>query len=131
VSPATSRWLIAGLFLLTVPWPMPGPFDVFVPPIRYAMLATAAGAVGWSEGAAGTVPSLIGLLSAQAIGTFGLSFLLAWLLARLLTPVSARVRRACVLGVGGAWLLVCLFQDVYRTAFGDTATTNLLGVLFP
>ena len=130
MSPKTCRWLIAGVFLLAIPWPMPGPFDIFVPAVRYAMLAVAASAVGLSEGAAGPLPLVIGLLVVQTIGTIALSLGLAWLLAKLLAGVSSRLRSMSVLGLGGAWILYCLVVDVYRTALGDHDTANLLGVIF-
>jgi hypothetical protein len=130
MSPVTSRRLIACLLLIAAPWPMLGPFDVFVPSLRYAMLALAASAVGLSAGAAGALPQLIGLLVAQAIGTILLSLGLAWLLAKPLARLSSRARSVCVLGAGGAWLLFAVFVDVYRTGLGDTARATLLGVLF-
>lgn len=130
MSPARCRWILAGFFVLTVPWPMPGPFDALAPPVRYLMLASAAGRVALAEGAAGPLPLLIGLLCLQAIGTVLLSWAAASLLARVLARLPERRRMALVVGPGMPWLVTALVFDVYRTPFGDAGTGTLLDVLF-
>jgi hypothetical protein len=130
MSPTTSRWLIVALFLFAVPWPMLGPFSAFVPAARYVMLAIAAAAIGLSEGAAGVLPMVIGLLVAQAIGTFLLAIVVGRFVARMLIPLSPRMRALCVSALGGGGLLYALTVDVYRTTFGDRDTATLLGVFF-
>ncbi|MBW2500598.1 MAG: hypothetical protein JRF61_25225 [Deltaproteobacteria bacterium] len=130
MSPTSSRWLIVALFLFAVPWPMFGPLGAFVPAARYVLLAIAAAAVGLTEGAAGVLPMIIGLLVAQAIGTVLLAIVLGRLVARLLIPLSPRMRAFCVIVLGGGWLLYALTVDVYQTTFGDRDTATLLGVFF-
>ena len=125
----TARWLLFGVFVLTVPVPLLGPFAAFAPTVRYVMLAAATGAVAATEGAAGPVPGILALFVVHAAVYLALAWLAAWVAARLSARLSPAARRISVVALCAALLLGSLALDVYLTPFGPTPTTNLLGVL--
>jgi hypothetical protein len=129
VSVRTSRWLLWLAFLLLLPMPMWGPFDAFVPAVRYAMLLAAGAAVAWAEGTAGPVPLILLLFAAHAVAALGLTGLAAWLGGYLLAPFAARTRGWVVWATCLALLLFALLLEPYRTPFGRAPEGNLLGIL--
>jgi hypothetical protein len=124
-----ARWLLFGVFVLTVPVPLIVGFDAFVPPIRYLILFAAASAIAIAEGAEGPVPSIMALLGGYALVTFLFAGLVAWVLGRLSKPLSPELRRGFVFGLCGALLLVSILFEIYRTPFAHSTTANLFGVL--
>lgn len=127
---AARRWIFFAI-VLTAPLPMapmPG-FDALVPPARYLLLGGVAGAYAITEGAAGPVGLLVLLFLAHAAVYLIAAWGAAWLVARLLSPLSPGSRRAVVLAVVLAMLFASLALDLYRTPFGRASTTNLWGVL--
>lgn len=129
MSVRSARRLLFLLLALTLPAPMLGPFGGLVPPVRYLILASAAGAVAWAEGAAGPVPWIVLFFAAHAGVYLTGVWLLAWGAARPLAALAPATRRSVVLGACGALLLLALCLDLYRTPFGRAARANLLGVL--
>ena len=129
MSVRAARWLLFGVFALTVPAPLLGPFDAFAPAVRYLLLASVTGAIAVVEGAAGPVPGILALFALHALVYLVLAWLGAWLVARLTRRFSPAARRAAVFAISGALLLAALVFDLYRTPFGPRPTSNLLGVL--
>ena len=54
MSVRASRWWLFGIFVLTLPLPLLGPFAAYVPPVRLLILSFATASVAVVEGAAGT-----------------------------------------------------------------------------
>jgi hypothetical protein len=129
VSARAAGWLLFGALALTVPLPMVGPFDAFVPAARYLLLFGAALAVALVEGASGPVPLLVALFGGHAVVSLAAAGLAAWLAARGLSGLDPSRRRALVLAVCAALLLAALATHPYRTTFGRAPTANLLGIL--
>jgi hypothetical protein len=124
-----SRWLLGLAFALTVPLPMWGPFDAFVPAVRYAILFAAGSAVAWAEGTAGPVPGILLLFGVHALATLGLAGFAGWVGGRMLAPVAPRTRGWIVVAACVALLVLALTFELYRTPFGRVPASNLLGVL--
>ncbi len=122
------RLLFLGLWL-TLPWPMLVFGDAFVPAVRYVLLAAAAAAVGLREGVAGSGPLLIGLFVAWALGTTLATWIVAWLVGRLLVWLGPRWRVACLLGILVGSLALSLLCTPYSTPFGRTPRGGLVEIL--
>jgi hypothetical protein len=130
VSVRACRWLLFVVFALTVPLPMVwGPFDAFVPAVRYAILFLASAAVALAEGTAGPVPGILLLAGTHALAAAAPVGLAAWSAGRALAPLAPRTRRWIVVGACTALVLLALGVELYRTPFGRTPVSNLLGVL--
>jgi hypothetical protein len=129
MSVRSARRLLFLAVVLVVPLPMLGPFDALVPPVRYIILSSAGLAVATVEGAAGPVPMILMLFAAHAVVYLVLAWLTAWIAARLLAVLSPRARRNTVLATCAAMLFVALATRFYRTPFGRSHMSNLLGVL--
>jgi hypothetical protein len=136
MGPRAIRWLLFGALALALPFPMLGPFESCVPPVRYAMLLGAAGAVAVTEGMAGPVPLLLGLLALNLLASLAVAWLAAWATSRALGALGTAGSPARQRGVALAALCaVCVGLalaaafPIYRTAFGRAPTANLLGVL--
>jgi hypothetical protein len=124
------RWLLFGALSLALPFPMLGPFEAFVPAVRYAILLGAAAAVSMVEGVAGPVPLILGLLALNLAASLAVAWLAAWAASRALGALrSPALRRGLALVAVCAGLTLAATFPVYRTAFGRAPTANLLGVL--
>jgi hypothetical protein len=124
------RWLLFGALALALPFPMLGPFEAFVPAVRYAILLSAASAVAVAEGAAGPVPMILGLLALNVAASLAAAWVAAWIASRLLGAVgSPTLRRRAVLAAICAGLALASILPVYHTPFGRAPTASLLGVL--
>ncbi len=117
------------MFVVALPFPTVGPFGGFVPALHHAVLLAAAGAVAIVEGAAGPVPMILALFAVHVLATALLCALAAWLGARLLAPLSPRVRATVAIALCAALLAASLAFELYETPFGRTPTASLLGVL--
>lgn len=136
MSPRAIRWLVFGALALTLPFPMLGPFDALVPPVRYAILLGAAGLVASVEGASGPVPLILGLLALNFAASLAAAWLAAWavsvaleVLGRAGTPAVQRAVAVATVCAVCAALALAAALPIYQTAFGRTPTANLLGVL--
>ncbi len=129
MSVRSARRLLCLAIVLVIPVPMLGPFDALVPPVRYLILSGAGIAVAAVEGASGPVPLILLLFGVHAVVYLSLAWLAAWVAARLLAALSPRARRNAVLATCAAMLFVALAARLYRTPFGRTHMSNLLGVL--
>jgi len=122
------RWWFAGLWFL-LPWPIFAFGDAFVPAVRYAILGIVATAVGIAEGTSGPVGMIIALFAIMTVGTTLGCWLLAWIVAKVLSLLPpAAARRITWLAMAGA-LAWALFFEPYRTHFGRAARGGLLAVL--
>jgi hypothetical protein len=124
----TRRLWLLGLWLL-VPWPLTVFSESFVPAVRYTILATATALVAVTEGAAGPVGMILGLMVGYALATTALCWLLAWAISRLLGRLPERRARLITFGCLGGGLLLALVFEPYRTTFGRAARGGLLAVL--
>lgn len=124
------RWLLFAALVIALPFPMLGPFEAFVPPVRYAVLLGAASTVALAEGAAGPVPWILLLLALNLTASLAVAWVLAWissrLLARLHPPTLRAVLVVAALGIG---LALTASLPIYETGFGRAPTANLLGLL--
>jgi glucan phosphoethanolaminetransferase (alkaline phosphatase superfamily) len=129
VSPRAVRWLLwlAALFVVPLPTVAFGPGLVpAAHQLELGLLALAFGAVESTEGVTLLMASLF-LVSGLVYAA--LLWLLAWLAARVLTPLAptTRTRLALLLVMLGVALAVA--EPVYRTPFSSrSASSNLLGV---
>ena len=123
-------WLVFGALVLALPFPMLGPFESLVPPVRYAILLGAASAVALAEGAAGPVPLILAMLALNLVVSLAAAWIAAWIVSRALGALRSPVlRTGLALGVVGLGLVVAASLPIYATAFGRTPTAGLLGVL--
>ncbi|MBC8292778.1 MAG: hypothetical protein H8E45_06375 [Proteobacteria bacterium] len=125
----TIRWLLFCVFVLTVPLPMLGPWEVLAPTARYLLLAVVTAAVMAVEGAAGPVPLIFTLFAGHALLYLLLSWLAARLCTRLVNRLPAHARTGVVVAACAALLLIALMFDLYITPFGGLPHSNLLGLL--
>lgn len=124
------RWLLFGALALALPFPMLGPFDAFVPAVRYAILLAAAAAVAIAEGAAGPVPMILFLLALNVAASLAVAWVAAWIASRVLGAVrSPTLRRGVVLAVVCGGLALASIFPIYDTPFGRAPNGSLLGVL--
>ena len=124
------RWLLFGALVLALPFPMLGPFEALVPPVRYAVLLGAASMVALAEGAAGPVPLILGLLALNLGSSLAAAWVVAWAASRVLGGVSSPALRAgLVVTAVCIGLSAAAFFSIYETTFGRAPTANLLGVL--
>jgi len=124
------RWLLFGFLVLALPFPMLGPFEVLVPPVRYAILLAAAAAVALAEGAAGPVPWILGLLALNLVLSLAAAWVAAWAISRALGALrSPALRGVLVLGAVCAGLALAACLPIYETGFGRAPVANLLGLL--
>jgi len=128
MSPRATRWLLFGALVLALPLPTIGPFDGFVPTVRYAILLGAAGAVALAEGAAGPVPGILALLGANLALGLALVWALAWGLARLSRALPDGLRGGLALAAVAALLGVASLFEIYETGFGRAPRANLFGL---
>jgi len=123
------RMLFAAL-VIALPFPMLGPFDALVPPIRYAILLGAASAVALAEGAAGAVPLILVLLALNLALSLTAAWLLAWGVSRTLAALgSPPLGRRLAIGAVCVGLALAASIPLYETGFGRTPTASLLGLL--
>ena len=125
----TSRWWLFLTIALTVPLPMVGPYDAWVPAVRYLILASATASVMWAEGAAGPVPAIFLLFAVHAVVYLLLVWGAAWFLARMCKPLSLRSRGRLIVGVCSLMFFLAIVFDLYATPFGRSPAGNLLSVL--
>jgi len=124
------RWLLFGALALALPFPMLGPFAAVVPPVRYAILLGAAGAVALAEGVAGPVPLILGLLALNLVASLAAAWIAAWIVSRVLGALpSPAWRSGLALGAVCAGLALAASLPLYETTFGRAPTASLLGVL--
>jgi len=124
------RWLLFGTLVLTLPFPMLGPFAALVPPVRYAILLGAAAAVALAEGAAGPVPLILALLGLNVVVSLAAAWISAWAVSRALGALrSPALRAALAVGAVCVGLALAASLPIYETSFGRAPTANLLGVL--
>jgi hypothetical protein len=124
------RWLFFGFLALALPFPMLGPFEAFVPPVRYAILLGAGAAVALAEGAAGPVSLILVLLAINLVVSLAAAWVAAWAASRVLGAVpSPALRRGLAVGVVCVGLALATIVPIYETAFGRAPTANLPGLL--
>jgi hypothetical protein len=124
------RWLLFGSLVLALPFPMLGPFAALVPPIRYAILLGAASAVALTEGAAGPVGLILGLLGLNLAVSLAAAWLAAWVLSRAVGALQPpALRTGLAVGAVCVGLALAASLPVYATVFGRAPSANLLGVL--
>lgn len=126
---STARYLLFATFVMTVPLPLLGPFDLFAPTFRYLLLSAITGSVAWVEGASGPVPLILALFVGNSLVYLLLNGFLAWLLARWLGRYSRAARTRIVVSACGALLVLSISLDLYRTPFGTLPRSNLMGLL--
>ena len=129
MSVRAARWWLFLLFALTLPLPMLGPYDAYVPVVRFLILAGATASVAAVEGASGPVPGIFLLFSIHAAVYLVVLWILAWISSRLLGFVSPNVRRVMVLFAWALMLFLAIFFDIYATPFGRMQKGNLWSVL--
>ena len=130
MSPRATRWLLFGVLALALPFPMLGPFAAVVPPVRYAILLGAAGAVAVAEGAAGPVPQILGLLALNLAASLAAAWILAWAAAIALGALRPpALRSRVILAAALAVLALASIFPIYATVFGRAPRAGLLGVL--
>jgi hypothetical protein len=123
-------WLLFGSLVLALPFPMLGPFEALVPPVRYAILPGAADALALAEGAAGPVSLILGLLALNLLLSLAAAGIAAWIASRALGALrSPALRSGLAVGVVCAGLAIAASLPIYEMAFGRSPTANLLGVL--
>lgn len=123
-------WLVFGALVLALPFPMLGPFESLVPPVRYAILLGAASAVALAEGAAGPVPGILMLLGVNLAVSLAAAGAAAWIASRALGALpSPALRAGLAWGAVGLGLALAASLPVYATGFGRSPTASLLGVL--
>ncbi len=125
----TTRWLLFCVFVLTVPLPMLGPWEVLAPTARYLLLAVVTAAVMAVEGAAGPVPLILALFAGHALVYLLLAWLVTRLCTRLLTRLPTRASTGVVLAACAALLALSIVLELYITPFGSLPRSNLLGLL--
>ena len=125
----TACWLLFIVFALTIPLPLLGPLSALAPAARYVILAAVTSAVAVAEGASGPVPLIFLLFAVHAFVYLGLEWLLAWIIARTFSNLSAGTRSKLVVAICGILLIVSIAFDLYRTPFGTLPRSNLLGLL--
>ena len=129
MSVRAARWWLFFLFALALPLPMLGPYEAFVPLVRFLILAGATASVAAVEGAAGPVPGIFLLFAVHAL-VYGVGlWLLAWVSSRLLGFASPGARRTVVLLAWVVLLFIAIFFDIYATPFGRAQGGNLWSVL--
>jgi len=120
-------WFLGAWLLL--PWPMVIFGDIWVPAVRYAILAGVACAVALAEGAGGPVLALVFLFSAWAAVTTLGSWLFAWAVSKLLGLLPGRMAGVVTLAILLVGLVVTLVLTPYETRFGTARTGGLLDIL--
>lgn len=126
---STARYLLFTIFVMTIPLPLLGPFDLFAPTVRYLLLTSITGSVAWVEGASGPVPLILALFAGNTLLYLLLNGFLAWAFARSLTQISRTARSWIVVTTCAALLVLSISLDLYRTPFGTLPRSNLLGLL--
>lgn len=129
MSVRASRWWLFGIFVLTLPLPLLGPYAAYVPPVRLLILSFATASVAVVEGAAGPVPAIFLLFAIHALVYLVCLWGVAWFLARVLASISGSLRTAIVVGVWIGMLFVAITFKIYVTPFGRTPNGNLWSVL--
>ena len=129
MSVRASRWWLFLAIVLTVPLPMLGPYDAFVPPVRHLILSSATASFMVVEGAAGPVPAIFLLFAIHALVYLALAWGVAWVLSRFLGSLSPRARGTLVLAVCAGLFFLAVAFDLYATPFGRAPTGNLWSVL--
>ena len=130
MSVRAARWLLFASLVLTLPFPAVGPFEAFVPPIRYAILVGAATLLAVAEGAAGPVVMITLLLVGNLLLSLAAAWIAAWVASRALGVLrSAKLRGGLALAAVCVALALGASLPIYRTAFGRAPTADLLGVL--
>jgi len=129
VSVRAIRWMLFGAGVLALPVPMVGPFPVVVPPARYAILLGAAGAVAWTEGVAGPVSLILGLLALNVLLSLAAAGLAGWIVSGVLGRLPSPVWRAGIaVGLVVASLAWAALVPLYTTGFGRSPSASLLGL---
>ena len=129
MSVRASRWWLFLIIVLTVPLPMLGPYDAFVPPVRHLILSSATASIMAVEGAAGPVPAIFLLFAIHALVYLALAWGVAWLLSRLSGSLSPQARGRLVLAICAGLFFLGVAFDLYVTPFGRAPTGNLWSVL--
>lgn len=124
------RWTLAVFLGLSLLAPLPiAIFDGWVPLARVAMLASVSVAVAATEGAAGPVGMITGLL----VGHAAVYALLLAAVAALIGRGLQRLPHRLAIAVFAAALIVAIVAAMvgkpYVTPFGQEPRANLLGLL--
>ena len=117
---------VALVFLLPVPMLV---FDGRVPTANLYLMSAICAAVWAHEGAAGPVRTVTLLLATHAVVYTVVLWGMAWVADRVLSRLSPRTRRVCVLVPVAVATAVALTVAVYVTPFGRTPRSTLLGAL--
>lgn len=130
MSRRVATWVLFGVFVLTVPLPMPLVGPGLVPVVRFAMLGALAAAVQVGVRAGGQAPALIAVFWVPA-AVYGLAlWLAAWALARGLARRGPRTLTAGTLLLAVLCLAAAAALPLYRTPFAaEGARASLAGVL--
>jgi hypothetical protein len=120
-------WLLGAWLML--PWPMVIFGDIWVPAVRYTVLAGVACSVALAEGAAGPVLALVLLFSAWATVTTLGCWLFAWAVSKLMSLLPADVAGVVTLAILLMGLVAALALTPYETRFGTARMGGLLDIL--
>lgn len=124
------RWIVAVFFGLSLLAPLPiAIFDGWVPLARIAMLAAVTVAVAATEGAAGPVGMITGLLVGHAAVYALLLAAVAALVARGLERLPRRLAIAVFVSALALATAAALVGRPYVTPFGQEPRANLFGLL--
>jgi hypothetical protein len=130
VSRRVATWVLFGVFVLTVPLPIPLVGPGLVPVARFVMLGALVAAVQVFVRAGGEAASLIAVFWVPALVYGAGLWLLAALVARALARGGRRALTWGTLALAAACLLVALRVPLYQTPFAaDRPRATLAGVL--
>ena len=120
MSRAAAKWLLWGVFLITLPVPFFMGAQGLVPPIRVLFLAGIASGMLITEGTQGTAASFAAMGVAQAAIVLVLTFGLAVLVARLIHRILPQRLRTPVVIVIAAGLLGAALTPIYDTPLSSS-----------